>query len=68
MLSYSAAFVKDEFMTDVLKRSFLKKYKAPPSMFLVKFLNCTEHIFARATGYSCFCTAFFIKFGSLFKL
>ena len=37
--------LKVEFITDFLKEAFLRRYKPPPPMFLMKFPKCPEYLF-----------------------
>ena len=41
---YSYIYLKDEFITDVLKEAFLKTYKPSPPIFVLKFPNCSKQI------------------------
>ena len=34
-----------QFLTDVSKDAFLKTYKPPPLIYVVKFLSCSEELF-----------------------
>lgn len=41
----------------------LKTYKPPPPMYVVKLLHCSEQLFWRTNGDSCFTIVSFIKCG-----